>query len=105
MVKKIKEIIWTDPAKFDLQEIYVFYSKNVNLHTAEKIIVSIIDYIEILFKNPEAGPCEEFLKHKSELFRYLVCGNYKIIYRIKENIIVIDAVFDCRQNPSKMELA
>ena len=35
-------------------------------------------------------------------YRYLVSGNYKIIYKVSENIIVINDIFDTRQNTIKM---
>ena len=35
--------------------------------------------------------------------RYLVEGNYKIIYWHDGTLIKIASVFDCRQNPSKLE--
>jgi len=43
------------------------------------------------------------LKRETDIYRYLVEGNYKIIYRIKDESIVVDSVFDCRQNPVKMK--
>jgi toxin ParE1/3/4 len=36
-------------------------------------------------------------------YRYLVQGNYKIIYRIEGNYIRIAVVFDTRQNPEKLK--
>jgi plasmid stabilization system protein ParE len=33
----------------------------------------------------------------------LVKGNYKILYYIQVNTVIIARVFDCRQNPIKMK--
>ena len=33
---------------------------------------------------------------------YLVNGNYKLIYRVSHNEVIINDVFDARQNPAKI---
>ena len=35
-------------------------------------------------------------------YRYILSGNYKIIYKVEDSYIIITDVFDARQNPSKM---
>ena len=45
------------------------------------------------------GQVEELLKHRNEEVRYLVDGNYKIVYKIGGQIVLIASVFDCRQDP------
>ena len=102
MGKKIKEIIWTAPAKHDLQTIYDYYFEAASWRTAENIINGVLDKIEILSQHSEIGQREILLMYKTESYHYLVQGNYKVIYRVKEEAIIIDAIFDCRQNPVKM---
>ena len=48
------------------------------------------------------GPIEELLRHRKNEYRYIVDGNYKIIYWIDEHFIKIASVFDSRQNPEKL---
>jgi toxin ParE1/3/4 len=50
-----------------------------------------------------AGAKEELLAEYPEEFRYLVEGNYKIIYWKEHEVITISSVFDCRQNPDKIK--
>ena len=104
MGEKIAEVVWTDPAKKDLRQIFDYYFSVAGERVAEKIANGILEEIEILFLQPQVGAIEELLLHKQDLYRYLVKGNYKIIYRVKKNVIVIDALFDCRQNPTKMKV-
>lgn len=52
---------------------------------------------------PEMGPIEDNLKHLNLQHRYLVQGNYKIIYRIKGKVIYVTDIFDTRQDPKKMK--
>jgi plasmid stabilization system protein ParE len=48
------------------------------------------------------GKREELLLDHPKDFRFLVEGNYKILYWISEDEIIIASVFDCRQNPEKI---
>ncbi|SNA79961.1 Putative plasmid stabilization system protein (fragment) [Flavobacterium psychrophilum] len=48
---------------------------------------------------------EELLIDREEIYRYIVCDDYKIIYSvdIKLKFIKIADVFDTRQNPIKIK--
>ena len=48
---------------------------------------------------------EQLLIDKSEMYRYLVCDKYKIIYSVdvELKLIKIADVSDTRQNPVKMK--
>jgi toxin ParE1/3/4 len=35
-------------------------------------------------------------------YRYLIQGHYKIVYEIIDDVVVIQDVFDSRQNPQNM---
>jgi len=98
------KIKWTDLAKFQLKGIFIYHKSNVSEKVAEKIRKSVVDAVHILYKNPLAGPTEPLLIKRNKNFRYLVQGNYKIIYWIDKEIIFIASVFDCRQNPTKMKV-
>jgi plasmid stabilization system protein ParE len=57
----------------------------------------------LLVKHKELGKVEENNNVSGGGFRFLVSGNYKIVYRIIDSkSILIASVFDCRQNPEKM---
>jgi addiction module RelE/StbE family toxin len=101
--KNITEILWTSTAKKDLREIFE-YLVQFSEDAAFRIINKIVDKAEILRgDSPEIGQREPLLSHKPVGYRYLVEGNYKIIYSIRVNKVVIHTVFDARQNPKKME--
>ena len=55
-----------------------------------------------LNRHPESGQIEPILKQLGENHRYLVEGNYKIIYKKVIDGILITDVFDSRQDPEKM---
>jgi plasmid stabilization system protein ParE len=97
-------VFWTDTARFQLEEIFDYYKEKASIKIARKLVTLIIDKTLQLEKNPHSGPKEPLLSGRKFEYRYLVEGNYKIIYWIEENYIKIATVFDCRQNPEKMKV-
>ena len=103
MAKKVKEVIWTIPAKQDLQSIYEYLSE-ISETIAYRQVIKILDKSALLEMGfNEIGQAEPLLEHTGKNYRYLVSGNYKIIHRIDDNAIHIVAVFDTRQNPNKLK--
>ena len=96
------KIIWSDFAKSMLKDIHYYYKKKVNKVIAERIINNIFTATNQLKEFPNSGTEEETLKRLKQNHKYLVNGNYKIIYKeIKEGVLITD-VFDIRQNPTKI---
>jgi len=97
MVSKI-QIIWGHRAKNDLKDIHLFYAAK-SKKAAGKVIDSIIKAAEsIMFA--EQYQVDEFLGNP---YRRLIVKHCKIVYRFKNNTIVIFRVFDTRQHPSKLK--
>ncbi len=71
--------------------------------TSFNTILIIYSRAKSLLNFPFLGQTEELLNFRKENFRYLVEGNYKIIYWIDDEIIRIVSVFDTRQNPEKLK--
>lgn len=96
-------IEWSDLAERQLRSIYDYYYLKASPRIAKRLTNKIVGKVSILEKSPYIGRKEELLINYPEGFRYLVEGNYKIIYWVQEQTITIAAVFDCRQNPVKMK--
>jgi toxin ParE1/3/4 len=96
-------VFWTETARLQLEDIFDFYSSRAGLLTAKKIVKQIIDRTIQLENSPHSGTKEPMLSERKFEYRYLVQGNYKIIYRIEGNYIMIAVVFDTRQNPEKLK--
>ena len=93
------KIIWSDFASETLSEIYQYYKKNASPDIALKIKAKIFTATRQLKKQPSSGHIEIHLEKLNEGHRYLVKGNYKIIYKeIPEGMLITD-VFDTRQDP------
>ena len=96
------KIVWTDFAVENLKDIFDYYSNKASKRTAHEIRKQILNSTKQLIKNPKSGQIEFNLEILKQNHRYLVSGNYKIIYRLNGNEIIINDVFDTRQNPVKM---
>lgn len=101
----ILEIIWSEFAETQLDEIYEYYKKEASTRIAKKLLKGIINEPKKLIKTPLIGQEEELLKQREIHYRYLVFKNYKLIYSVdtEKGFIKIAAVFDTRQNPPKIK--
>jgi plasmid stabilization system protein ParE len=97
------KIIITGHSKGSLLEIYHYYKLIINPVVARNIINEIKVCIKNLTLYPEIGQIEPQLEKLKLCYRRIICGNYKIIYRIQEDIIYITDIFDARRNPDEMK--
>ena len=98
-----KVVVWTWPARNDLQAIYNYLAE-ISITIAGKQIEIIIRKIDILETGySRIGQVEPLLKNRAREYRYLVQDTYKIIYFLEEEKIVVSMVFDTRQNPRKLK--
>jgi toxin ParE1/3/4 len=96
------KIIWSDFSSDILVEIFSFYKEKVGSTIAKRIKSQIFSSTKQLINHPLSGQVEETLKHLGEGHRYLVEGNFKIIYKeVKDGILITD-IFDTRQDPTKI---
>ena len=97
------KILWTSESRNRLKEIFDYFALNASENRALKLVNEILSSTDILIKNPEIGQREKLLKNRKNIYRYLVCKKYKIIYWQHDNAIYIATVFDTRQNPKKLK--
>jgi len=67
-----------------------------------QITNKLFDAIDELEKVPGIGSIEPNLAHLHQNYRFVVCGNYKIIFRSEKDIIYVTDIFDCRQDHVKI---
>lgn len=99
------EIVWSQFAEKQLDEIYDYYVENVSKRVAKTILQNLLNAPNQLKLNPSIGQIENLLEGRITTYRYLIYKNYKIIYSVdQENgLIKISDVFDTRQNPEKIK--
>jgi plasmid stabilization system protein ParE len=97
-------VFWSQLAESKLEDIYFYYKLKAGTQIAQKLVNGIVDTTIDLNLNPKIGQTETLLNNRSQNFRFLVYKNYKIIYWINTEFhrIEIATVFDCRQNPQKL---
>jgi len=96
------EIIWTDFAIENLKIIFNYYAVKASKKVAHKIRIEILTSTKQLIDHPNSGQIEVHLAKLEKDYRYVLSGNYKIIYKVEDSRIIISDVFDSRQNPDKM---
>ena len=100
------EIIWSDFAENQVNEIHKFYyTKTESLNIANQIISRILIAPDSLKHSPELGQREPALTNRKLEYRYIVESNYKLIYTInkeKQQVRITD-IFDTRQSPTKIK--
>jgi plasmid stabilization system protein ParE len=98
------EIIWSNFAENELDEIFTYYSEVAGVSIAKNLLQNIIAEPKKLIANPKLGQCEELLLHRSNEYRYLLYKQFKLIYSVdyERKWIKIADVFDSRQNPKKL---
>lgn len=99
------QIIWSNFAAHQLDKIFNYFAEEVNQKVAKHIIAKIYIGTNNLTKTPFIGQLEPLLTERKENYRYLIIGNYKVIYTVNEaqQLVKIADVFDCRQNPTKLK--
>lgn len=96
------KILWSDFATEMLQAIYQYHKEIASVTIARRIRTEIFTVTRQLKKHPTSGPIELNLENIKQGHRYLIKGNYKIIYKeVSEGILITD-VFDTRQDPIKI---
>ncbi len=98
------KIIWSRFAITMLKEIYLYHKDAAGVNVAKKLKSKIFSSVKQLRKHPDSGQIEKSLEQLGEDHRYLVSGNYKILYKkVKEGILITD-IFDSRQDPTKINM-
>ena len=95
------KVVWTDQAKKDLQAIFdhsLGHSKELALRT----VMRIIRREDQLTSFPGTGPYEESLAYLNRGYRFLLEGNYKLIYSVREAKVYVHKVFYSRMNPDRL---
>ena len=96
-----REVVWTRNSEFQLQKILEFYDvKNKSNLYSIKLYQKFKSELKIASQKPEIG-----VKTKIENVRGLIVDNYILYYEILEDIIMVLKVWDCRQNPDKLNIS
>jgi plasmid stabilization system protein ParE len=95
----------SDEALNDLETIYDFLAEK-SQSAAQRTIESLLSRSKQLESFPESGVKQEIIEPGSNEYRYLVEGNYKVIYSYQQEyqVVHIAVIFDTRYNPEELRV-
>lgn len=97
-------IIWMPEALEVLENIRKYLHENDAPRAAAKLIGQLRKYAGNLADNPNLGIIEPLLAEDSNGYRSLIVRKrYKLIYYVEGETIYIDTIYDCRQQPSRLQ--
>jgi addiction module RelE/StbE family toxin len=85
----MRKVVWSECAKGDLQCIFAFIARDSRTY-AQRTIERIKHSVERLRSAPESGA--KVPEWDQSEFREVLCGNYRIVYRIRSHAIQIVTV-------------
>jgi hypothetical protein len=95
-----RKIIWSKKSSIKLFEILDFYtSRNKSSHYSTKLYKKIQKELSLLNKHPEIGISTDFGN-----IRGLIIEDFIIFYEITSDNIFVHTIWDCRQNPSDLNI-
>lgn len=95
------KIILSDFATNKLRNIYSYHANHVSVSKAKEVKDTIIAAIKQLINFPYLGQRESMMYSRFER-RYLLVYDYKILYEVTEDSVVVLDIFHTKQSPQKM---
>lgn len=95
-------IRWDRLAKDHLDAIFEHIAKD-SIPAAKMVKKELINLAHSLNDFPEKFPIEEYLADEPEIYRSVHKWNYKIIYEVTTDCIIIVDIFQTSQHPSVMK--
>ena len=82
------KLVYTEQAIVSLQECLNFLAAEISAGQVNEVRDKILAKADKLLENPYIGQHEEYLEHIGQSHRRVIEGHYKIIYRIKGEMII-----------------
>ena len=100
MGRRKSRIVWSRLAELDLESAHEYLAKR-NSEAARRFAAGILDALARIRRHPEIGaPATDLIPEGK--YRHVICGRYRIIYRLAEGAVVILRIWDTRRNPDDM---
>ena len=91
----MKSVVWSKASLDSLEIIYNFIFENSS-QNAEMVVDTLLNLGDDLAKFPERNPREPLFN--DDTIRYFPKWNFKIVYRIEENRILIINIYSTKMN-------
>ena len=96
------KLIVLPSAEQRLRLIIDYYHAMAGAKVAAKIKNRLLGRLGDLMQRPRSGALEIHLEKEGKSHRRLIEGNYKIVYFIDGDVIVVTDFFDARRDPKEM---
>ncbi len=94
------KIQWTEPAVLDLEDIRDFISRD-SVYYASEFVAKILNIVEKLDCFPNVG--RRVPEVEDDSIREIIFHNYRVIYQIREQVILILGVIHAARDLSNMQ--
>jgi plasmid stabilization system protein ParE len=101
VVRKKLPILWDRLARESLNDIYEYILRD-SAQNARKVKKQLIKLAGSLNDFPDKYSREVFLEEEPENYRSVSKWNYKIIYEVTDDAIIIADIFNTNQHPTKI---
>ncbi|HSG40068.1 MAG TPA: type II toxin-antitoxin system RelE/ParE family toxin [Thermoanaerobaculia bacterium] len=105
MSQRIFEVFWSDIAVRDLDQIIDFIEQEAPL-AAQRLFDKIAERARTLERLPRRGRVvPELARFDITTYRELIIAPFRLVYRMREDSVLVVAVFDGRRNLEDVLLA
>lgn len=99
------KVVLTDQSLERLEKSLLYYLEELQIpkNKVVEIKSKLLKSAKSISRQPYKGQYELYLSKLNQGHRRLIEGNFKIVYRVEENVIYVVDFFDSRDNPEKMK--
>jgi mRNA-degrading endonuclease RelE of RelBE toxin-antitoxin system len=99
------KVVLTNQSLDRLEESLIFYldEMKVPIEKVVEIKTKLLQRASELSEYPYRGQYEYYLRKLKKGHRRLIEGNFKIIYRVENDVVYVTDFFDSRRSPKKMK--
>lgn len=101
--RKVVGWVIADPALDSLDAALEFRKDTMSQARMQALVDEIFAELDRLLQYPGGGAIEEQLAHLGQGHRRVIVEHFKIVYRVKDDLILVSDIFDSRQDPDKMK--
>lgn len=95
-----REVVWTRNSEIQLQEILEYFTnRNKSEQYSQRLYKKFKAELQVAAQRPGIG-----IKTKLDKIRGLIVEEYILFYQILEDKLLVLKVWDCRQNPDKLNI-
>jgi len=99
---KIYEVIVSDLAKLDLQDIVSYISQRDSHARAKHVEHGILSKAKVLSRFPEGYPKDPYASTETQIVRFAIKWKYKILFVIENDMVQVVGIFHTAQTPEKL---